>query len=71
MVDDISDEGLRALLREESVSFQRIKTWKASNDPDFEAKKNRILELYDLADGTREATDGDPDVVICCDEFRP
>jgi hypothetical protein len=22
-----------------------------SNAPDFEAKKNRILELYDLADG--------------------
>ncbi len=51
MVDDISQEGPRVLLREEGVSFQVIKTFKASNDPDFEAKKNRVLELYDIADG--------------------
>ncbi len=24
------------------------KTFKVSNDPDYEAKKNRILELYDI-----------------------
>ncbi|MGO4426695.1 helix-turn-helix domain-containing protein, partial [Streptomyces sp. MCAF7] len=34
VVDDISHEGLRVLLREEGVSFQRIKTWKTSRDPD-------------------------------------
>lgn len=51
VVDDISHEGLRVLLREEGVSFQAVKTWKESNDPDSEAKKNRILELYDIADG--------------------
>ena len=28
-----------------------IKTCKQSNDPDFEAKKNRVLELYEIADG--------------------
>ena len=33
VVDDISHEGLRALLREEGVTFQRLKTWKASTDP--------------------------------------
>ena len=71
VVDDISHEGLRVLLREEGVSFQRLKTWKVSNDPDFEAKKNRILELYDLADRKRAKGPGDPDVVICCDEFGP
>ena len=54
VVDDISHEGLRVLLREEGVSFQVIKTWKQSNDPDFEAKKNRILELYAIADGTAQ-----------------
>jgi transposase len=43
VVDDISHEGLRVLLREEGVSFQVIKTWKQSTDPDFEAKKNRVL----------------------------
>ena len=45
-------EAVLRLLREEGVSFQAVKTWKESNDPDFEVKKNRILELYDIA-GTR------------------
>ncbi len=30
VVDDISHEGLRELLRAENVSFQAVKTWKAS-----------------------------------------
>ena len=71
VVDDISHEGLRVLLREEGVSFQVIKTFKVSNDPDFEAKKNRVLELYDLADGKALPGTGDPTVVICFDEFGP
>ena len=71
VVDDISHEGLRALLREEGVSFQVIKTFKASNDPDFEAKKNRVLELYDIADGTTQPGPEDPTVVFCIDEFGP
>ncbi len=71
VVDDISHEGLRVLLREEGVSFQALKTWKTSNDPDFEAKKNRILELYAIADGKRKPKRGDPRVVICVDEFGP
>src|SRR3954465_2148485 len=54
VVDDISHEGLRAVLREEGVSFQVIKTFKVSNDPNFEAKKNRILELYAIADAQAE-----------------
>jgi transposase len=71
VVDDISHEGLRVLLREEGVSFQVIKTLKLSNDPLFEPKKNRILELYAIADGTTEPDDDDPTVVICVDEFGP
>ena len=71
VVDDISHEGLRVLLREEGVSFQVIKTFKASNDPDFEAKKNRVLELYDIADGKAKPKRGDPAVVFCMDEFGP
>jgi transposase len=71
VVDDISHEGLRALLREQGVSFQVIKTWKQSSDPDFEVKKNRILHLYGLMDGTDDVLDGDPEVVICVDEFGP
>jgi hypothetical protein len=64
VVTDISHEGLRQLLREEGVSFQAVRTWKRSNDPNFETKKNRILELYELADAGKA-------VVICLDEFGP
>lgn len=71
VVDDISHEGLRALLREEGISFQAIKTFKVSNDPDFEAKKNRILALYEIADGKALPGPDDPTVVICMDEFGP
>src|SRR5215218_860745 len=71
VVEDISHEGLRALLREQGVSFQRLKTFKASNDPDFEAKQARVLELYAIADGHAEPGREDPTVVICLDEFGP
>ncbi len=71
VVDDISHEGLRQLLREEGVSFQAVRSWKRSNDPCFEAKKNRILELYAIADGLTEPGADDPGVVVCLDEFGP
>ncbi|CAO5191593.1 transposase [Frankia sp. AiPs1] len=74
VVDDISHEGLRALLRQEGVSFQRIKTWKASTDRDYEAKKARIEHLYALVDGQVSPDPADPeepDVVVCVDEFGP
>jgi len=71
VVDDISHEGLRLLLREEGVSFQAVKTWKTSTDPDYEAKKNRVLELYAIADGKAEPASDDPTVVMCLDEFGP
>jgi transposase len=48
-----------------------VKTWKTSTDPDYEAKKNRVLELYAIADGRRRRGLDDPTVVICCDEFGP
>ena len=51
--------------------FQAVKTWKTSTDPDYEAKKNRVLELYKIADGKREPGPGDPTVVMCMDEFGP
>lgn len=64
VVTDISHEGLRQLLREEGVRFQAVRTWKRSNDPDFEAKRDRIVELYALAEAGEA-------VVICLDEFGP
>src|SRR6266540_3176198 len=51
VIDDISQEGLRTLLREEGVTFQRLKTWKASTDPQYAVKKARIEHLYAIADG--------------------
>jgi transposase len=51
--------------------FQAVKTWKTSTDPDYEAKKNRVLALYAIADGRAEPGPGDPRVVICYDEFGP
>jgi transposase len=71
VVDDISHEGLRALLREEGVTFQRLKTWKASKDPRYQAKKARIEHLYAIADREVAPEPGDPEVVVCVDEFGP
>ncbi|WP_326752458.1 IS630 family transposase [Streptomyces hirsutus] len=71
VVDDISHEGLRILLREEGVSFQRIKTWKTSRDPDYATKKARVEHLYAIADGEVIPEEGEPEVVFCLDEFVP
>ena len=71
VVDDISHEGLRELLKREEVSFQAVKTWKQSTDPCYEEKKNRVLELYDIAEGKAEPGPGDPVVVFSMDEFGP
>jgi transposase len=71
VVDDISHEGLRRVLGEDGVSFQRLKTWKQSSDPDFAAKQRRVLALYAIADGHAAPQPGDPQVVLCLDEFGP
>jgi transposase len=71
VVDDISHEGLRVLLREEGVTFQRIKTWKASKDPRYAEKKARIEHLYAIADREAVPQAGDPEIVFCVDEFGP
>jgi transposase len=64
VVTDISHEGLRQLLRQEGVRFLAVRTWKRSNDPDFQAKRDRIVELYARAEAGEA-------VVICLDEFGP
>jgi transposase len=70
VVDDISHEGLRALLREEGVTFQRLKTWKASKDPDYAVKKARVEHLYAIADREVIPEPGEPEVIFCV-EFGP
>jgi transposase len=59
----ISTETLRLILRAGGVSWQTTTTWKASTDPDFIAKMQRILDLYDAP-----PTDAR---VVCVDEFGP
>ncbi len=43
----IGKERLRQLLDDHDVSFQKTKTWKESNDPDKEAKLDRIEEVLE------------------------
>ena len=57
----IGKERLRQILDAHGVTFQRTKTWKESNDPDKEAKLDRIEEV--LRDH--------PDRVFAFDEFGP
>src|SRR3954447_18476229 len=64
----VSTETVRTVLGKAGISRQATNTWKGSRDPDFAAKKARILELYDQA-----AAGGLPDGgrVVCVDEFGP
>jgi transposase len=63
VVPAISRSQLWRILHEHGIRFQHHKTWKASPDPDFEAKKNRVLDLYAHPPaGSR---------VLCLDEFGP
>jgi len=43
----VSVETIRRVLRQVGIRWHATKTWKASRDPDFVAKMNRILDLYD------------------------
>jgi hypothetical protein len=63
VVDSISVEWLRVTLDESEVSFQSVKTWKESKDPEFEEKKRRIERL------TRKRSN--PPVVLSADEVGP
>ena len=40
LLPPVTDEWVRRLLRREGLSAQRIRTWKTSNDPEFDRKKN-------------------------------
>lgn len=70
VADDISHEGLRILLREEGVSFQRLKAWKTFRDPDYAAKMARVEHLYAIADGDVIPEADEPEVVCRCRRRR-
>jgi len=46
---EISTSHLGRVLAEAGLSFQRTRSWKASPDPDYEAKAARVLSLYERA----------------------
>jgi hypothetical protein len=50
---------------------QRLKTWKASKDPRYQAKKARIEHLYAIADREVASDPGEPQVIFRVDEFGP
>lgn len=41
-IDYISHETIRRILQENGIKYKRTKTWKESNDPDFDAKKTKL-----------------------------
>lgn len=57
----IGHERLRQILTAHEVTFQRTKTWKESNDPDRDAKLDRI----------EDAVEHHPDRCFAFDEFGP
>ena len=59
----VSPRHLGALLAEAGLSFQRTRTWKASPDPDYEAKAARMLALCE-----QPPQDG---VVVSFDQMGP
>ena len=59
------------LLREEGVTFQRLKTWKISTDPDYAVKKARVEHLYAIVDGEVISGPGETEIILCVDEFGP
>lgn len=70
VVTDISHEGLRQLLREEDVSLQALKleTLQRPGVRDEEKPDPRAVRIVD---GLAEPGPGDPDAVVCLDEFGP
>ena len=60
-VVEIGRERLRQILAAHDITFQRTKTWKESNDPDRDAKLDRIEQVLDQC----------PDRTFAFDEFGP
>lgn len=58
---EVGRERLRQILDDNEITFQRTKTWKESNDPDRDAKLDRIEEVLDQS----------PERCFAFDEFGP
>jgi transposase len=60
---EVSPAHLGRILADAGLSFQRTRTWKASPDPDYEAKAARVIALY-----AAPPADG---VVVSFDQMGP
>src|SRR5262245_9705394 len=69
VVDDISHEGLRVLLREEGITFQRLKPGRPPRIRAMREKKARIEHLSAIADREPAPQARDPEVIFCVDEL--
>ena len=49
LLPPVTDEWVRRLLRREGLTAQRVRTWKTSNDPAFDRKKNASGRSIDAA----------------------
>jgi hypothetical protein len=58
-----------AKIAEVTFTFQRIKAWKTSRDPDHAAWKARAEHQYATVDGEVTPDDGESYVFFCLDEF--
>jgi transposase len=66
VVGSVSKEHLRRVLQSMGITAQRTRTWKWSNDPLFDVKKDWVLAAYKAAEaGTLDG------VVVCFDECGP
>jgi hypothetical protein len=69
VVDEISHEGLRTLLREEHLSTD--KGLEGLQGPGLCGEEGRVEHLFAIADREVTSDEGEPEVIICVDEFRP
>jgi hypothetical protein len=53
---------------ERKTSPQCVKTWKASREPDYAARKARV-EHHEIAGGEVIPEEDEPEIVYCMDEF--
>lgn len=44
-IESISIETIRRILNEQGIKYRHTKTWKQSNDPNFELKKSNFISL--------------------------
>ena len=71
VVEDTSHEGLRGTAARGERLVSGREDLEGVRRPGLAAKKARVDHMYAIADGEAAAGPGDPNVVLCVDEFGP